>query len=99
VSVSADPQTSIYETEIEDENVERLLEARDKAKASARAVNKKARDADSAAKAALEALDLGHDATVRIGRFLVTLKKTESRSVSFDTAPGERWSIKQLPSE
>lgn len=99
MSVSSEQQTSIYETQIEDETVERLLEARDKAKASARAVAKKAKDADTAAKAALEALDLGHDATVRIGRFLITLKKTEAKSVSFDTAPGERWSIKQLPIE
>ena len=91
------PQTSVFETTIEDAAVEALLEARDKAKASARAVNKKARDADQAAKTALEGLDLGADAPVRIGRFVVTLRHTASRSVQFDTAPGTRLWIKALP--
>jgi hypothetical protein len=95
-SAAADPQTSIYETTLDNPELEALLETRDKAKASARAVNKKAKEADDAAKAALEGLDLGTDATVRIGRFVVTLKNTPSKSVSFDTAAGTRWSIRPL---
>ncbi len=98
-TAEANPQTSLYETTIEDEAIEQLLEARQKAKDSAKAVSKKARDAHAAAKVALEALDLGHDAPVRIGRFVVSLKATASRSVSFETAPGTRLSIKALPEE
>ncbi len=94
-----DPQTSVFETTLEDPAVEDLLEKRDKAKASARAVNKRAKDADTAAKAALEGLDLGTDAPVRIGRFVVTLRNTASRSVQFETAPGTRLTIKAIPAE
>jgi hypothetical protein len=64
-------QTSLYETQLENPEVEELLEAREKVKAQASAVAKRARTADAAAKAALEQLDLGNGAPVRIGRFLV----------------------------
>lgn len=93
------PQTSLYETTLNEPAIEELLEKRAKAKESAKAVTKRARDADTAAKVALEGLDLGTDAPVRIGRFVVARKLTASRSVSFETAPGVRMSIKPLPDE
>ncbi len=98
-AAEAVPQTGLFETVIEDASVEALLEERDKRKQSARAVAKKAKDADMAAKAALEGLDLGTDAPVRIGRFVVTLRNTASRSVQFETAPGTRLTIKAIPDE
>ena len=90
-----DPQVSIYETVIDNPDVEQLLETRDTVKTDARAANKAAREADAAAKAALETLDLA-DAPVRIGRFVVALKETAGKTVAFETAPGTRWQIKTL---
>lgn len=91
-----DPQTSLYETTIDDPTVEELLEARDKAKSSAQAVSKKYRDADQAAKAALNTLDLGSDAPVRIGRFVVVVKDVPARTVAFETNPTTRINISPL---
>jgi hypothetical protein len=99
MAVAEQPQGGLWEAVIEDATVEELLEKRQKAKESAKAVAKRARDADAAAKVALEGLDLGTDAPVRIGRFVVARKVTASRSVSFETAPGVRMSIKPLPEE
>lgn len=87
------PQTSFEEVIVNDPELEELLEKRQKAKDSAKAVNKKAREADIVAKDALEKLKLG-DVPHRIGRFVVSIKPTAAKSVSFETAAGTRLSIK-----
>lgn len=99
MSVAPQPQTSLYEVEIENPDVEAALEKRQKQVDAARAVNKRKREADAAAKSMLEDLELGDDAPVRIGRFVVTRKARPSRTVAFETAPGVRVSIKPLPAE
>jgi hypothetical protein len=95
-TVAEQPQTSVYEAVIENPELEALLENREKRKASAKAVSKQYRDVDAAAKVALDQLDLGDGAPVRIGRFVVASKVTSGRSVSFETAPGRRITIKAL---
>lgn len=96
MAVAAESQTNIYEVVIEDDEVEAALEKRQKAKESASAVNKRYREADAEAKALVNRLDLGVDAPVRVGRFVVSLRSTKSRSVSFETAAGERLTIRKL---
>jgi hypothetical protein len=98
-AAEANPQTSLYETTIDNPELEVLLENREKAKNSAKALSKKARDADAAAKVALEGLDLGEAAPVRIGRFIVTLRAVPSRKVQFETDPTTRLNIKLLKGE
>ena len=97
--MSLDPQTSIYETVIDDPELAAALEERLKRKTSVANANKRYRQIDETVKARLEELDLGDEAPVRIGRFIVTRKRTAGRSVSFETEPGARLWIKLLPEE
>lgn len=97
--MNAQPQTSIYEKLVEDPELESLLEKRQTAKEQAAAVRKKYTDADVAAKESLGWLELGIDAVVRVGRFAITMRKTAPKSVSFETAAGERLAIRLLDDE
>lgn len=87
------PQASLYETTIENADLEDALEKRQKAKEKRAAASKAFRDADEEAKGLIAKADLGLDATVRVGRFTLTEKHTPARSVSFDTAAGKRLQI------
>lgn len=91
-----DPQTTLYETVIDNPDVEAALEKREKLKQRSKALAKDYRQADAAAKEALNQLDLGADAPVRIGRFVVSMRQLEGRVVSFETGPSTRLNIKPL---
>jgi hypothetical protein len=93
---SHDPQTSLYETTIESPELELALEDRATKKAAAAAARKKADGAHEVVVELVAKLDLA-DAPVRIGGYVVQLKATNPRSVSFETAAGTRLSIKPLP--
>lgn len=89
------PQASIYETTIENAELEEALEEREKAKTRATAERKKFRERDEAAKALVATLDLA-DAPVRVGRFLLTQSEVAGRSVAFETEPSTRLRIRLL---
>lgn len=85
MSTTAKPQTSIYETTIENPDIEDALEKRDQLRERASEARALFKEADDAAKAKLAALDLGNDAPIRCGRFVITRRMREARSVSFET--------------
>lgn len=96
---TAQPQTTIYETEIENPDLERVLETREKLKEKKGESVKQYKTADDQAKALIEGLDLGEDAPVRVGRFVVKRTSVASRSVAFETDPTSRLQIRLLPED
>lgn len=96
MSASPDPQTSIYERIIEDDDLVAALEERQKAKEKAATANKAYREAHDVVKGKITELDLGQDAAVRAGRFVLTNKATAARTVNFETAAGQRLQISLL---
>lgn len=95
--LQAVPQTNIYETTIEDADLEALLEERQKAKEQAGSIRKVYKKKDDAAKAKIEEIELGDGAAVRVGRFVVSRRPVAARDVEFHTAPTTRISIRPLP--
>lgn len=85
MAVAAQPQTSLYETTIDDADLEKALEARQKLREAASTANALFKEADEKAKAAILGLDLGSDAPVRVGWFVLTRKMSKPRSVAFET--------------
>lgn len=83
--VSTTPQTTIYETTIEDAALEQQLEERDTLRSKASEARALFQEADDKAKAKIATLDLGNDAPVRVGRFVLTRKMRPARSLSFET--------------
>ena len=95
-AATEEPQTSIYETVIENGDLEQALEKRQQLKDKAKAANKLARDADAVARNEIEKLELGLDAAVRCGRFVVALRAVAAKEVSFTTDPTTRLTIRKL---
>jgi hypothetical protein len=93
------PQTSLYETTIDNPGLADQLARRQKLKDAAAKAGKDYRAANDAVKTALEQLDLGADAPVRIGDFVVRIAPVASRSVAFETSPTQRLVISPLPEE
>lgn len=87
------PQTALDEHVIEDELLEKALEAREGAKANALAARKAYGKAHDAVKGHLERHDLS-EGPLRVGRFVVTARELEGRSVAFDVEPSTRVSIR-----
>jgi len=97
VATAVEPQTSIYEKEIANDVLEEALERREALKEPRRQANADYRVANDAVKALLEGEELGVDATVRVGRFVITKKLREGgRRVEFETASSERYAISLL---
>lgn len=85
MAVKDAPQTSIYETTIEDEQLERELEQRQTLREKASTAQALFKEADEKAKARIQTLDFGTGAPVRVGRFVLTRTVRAARSVSFET--------------
>ena len=98
-TAAPDPQTSLYETELEDPDLEAALEKRQTLKDERKALNKTFQDADAVAREKIEKADLGVDAPVRCGRFVVRLGQVKARVVNFETDPTTRLFISTLPDE
>lgn len=92
-AAAPNPQTSIYETTIDDPSVEKILEERETLRQKKATAQKAFKDKTDEAKAALNGLDLGVDAPVRIGRFVVAQKSVPGRVVQFETDPTSRLQI------
>lgn len=91
--VADTPQTSIYETTIDNDVVEAALEQREAHRQKKSEANALFKEADDRVKAAIANLDLGQDAPVRIGRFVITRTMTKAKSVSFETDAKVRYRI------
>jgi hypothetical protein len=89
MAVAAQPQSSIYETTIDNAELEAALEGREKAKTKLSGARSAFKEADAVAQALIPG-DLGDDAPVRCGRFVITRKAFPARSVAFDVAASHR---------
>lgn len=85
MSAAPEPQTSIYETTLDDPDLEEALEERQKLKDAFSTARALYEEANEKAKGRLGDIDLGMDAPVRVGRFLVTRRMSKPRAVSFET--------------
>ena len=94
--VVPDPQTSIYETTIENPELEAALEVRDRERVKARDAKAAYKTADERAKGLAEGLDLGNGAPVRVGRFVLTRHTVEATEVHYETSPSTRLTIRVL---
>jgi hypothetical protein len=92
MSVAAQPQIAIDERVIESPELEAALEAREVAKAATSEARATLKAAHEKAVALIGELELG-ETTVRVGRFRLTVRKVEARSVAFDTEPTTRLTI------
>jgi hypothetical protein len=99
MAVAAKPQTSLYETTLDDADLEKQLEERDKLRTAASEARALFKEADDKAKGSIANLDLGDDAPVRVGRFVVTRKLRKPRSVSFETEAKVAYTIGTLGDE
>jgi len=95
--VSVQEQTNLWERQIEDEALESALEARQKLRDQRKDLNRRIRDAEGAARTQIDALELGEGAVVRVGRFLVSVKRTEAKEVQFTRGGDLKTQISLLP--
>jgi hypothetical protein len=98
MAVTSQPQTAIGETPIEDVALEAALEAREKAKDAASKARKAFKEVDDDAKARIRQLELG-DAPARVGRFVIGERDVPGRSVSFESEPATRITIRLAKDE
>jgi len=92
MAVAAQPQIAIDERVVESPELEAALEAREVAKAAAGEARAALKAAHDKAVGLIGELELG-EAPVRVGRFRLTVRKVEARSVAFDTEPTTRLTI------
>lgn len=85
MAVKQTPQTSIYEETLDDTELEKKLAERQKLKEKASEARALFEEADQKVKAAINDLDLGLDAPVRCGNYLITRTMRKGRDVSFST--------------
>jgi hypothetical protein len=98
VSATETPQISLYEKEIEDKELEKALDKRLELREQRKETNRKIRDTEGALATMIEALELGEEAPVRVGRFLIALRRTEAKDVAFTRGGGTRLQISLLDS-
>jgi hypothetical protein len=84
------PQTAMDEQVIDDAEIEKALEEREKRKASLAAVRKVYEGAHEAAIAEIAKLELPEGGAARVGRFRVAKSAIPARSVTFDTKASSR---------
>jgi hypothetical protein len=91
--VNPDDQLEFDEDVVNDAELEKALEEREKRKASRNALQAEFKEADEKAKALIAGIELEPDTTVRCGRFKITRSHVEGRSVAFETESTNRLSI------
>jgi hypothetical protein len=93
VRLVPDPQQALDETLVDDAQLERALEEREKFKGKAAKARKDYAEADELAKGLATALEISDGQSVRVGRFRLSRRSIPSRAVSFETAPSSRLTI------
>jgi RNA-binding protein YhbY len=97
--VADDPQTSLYEDVVVNEQLEQALEDREKLKARAAKARKNYGEANELAKALAAEIQLENGRAVRVGRFVLTRRSVGGRTVQFETQPSSRVTISLLPED
>ena len=95
-AIAVDAQDGLFDQIIEEGDLEAVLEEREQRKVARGNAAKRFKEKDTEARAFINQLGLGEDATVRCGRFRIRVTRTPGRSVAFDTAPGTRMTITPL---
>lgn len=95
-SIEVDPQQEFEEELIESEELQALLDARAKAKATLAPLQATYKAADTAAKDAVKKLELEEGVAYRCGPHRFKLVTSEAGEVSFERAAGLRISIGKL---
>lgn len=93
MKAKADDQLELDAEVVDDPELERALEDREKRKASKSAVTAEYREADEAARALINRLDVDANTIIRCGRFRITRTVVAARTVSFETEPAQRLTI------
>jgi hypothetical protein len=93
MAVSQKEQLGIDERVLDDPELERALEEREKAKAGKNEAARTFNTKDEVVKNRLEELDIEVDEPVRIGRYVCSRTKVAAKSVAFDTAETTRLAI------
>ena len=93
MAVGAEAQTALDERVVDDIDLESVLEDRERAKGAAGEARRKFSTVDDIAKGKIGDLKLAEGDVVRCGRFRITYKSVEARSVSFETQPTARLTI------
>lgn len=88
-----DPQDGLFDKQFASEDLEAALEEREQIRVNRAAINKEFKTANEAAKQLLAGFELAVGEVARVGRFRIKKTATQSREVSFETAPGERLNI------
>lgn len=97
MATTEQPQTSLYEKEIQNDELVKALELREKLRGDVAAVKKRLDDADTRARGIIAGLDIA-DAPVRCGKWLLVEKRRPGRTVeSFEVAPKVSVQISLLP--
>lgn len=96
MSATESAQTTLYEKEIEDPELEKALDQRQALRDKRKDLNTKIRDAEGAVSTKIEELELGEEAPVRVGRYLIALRRTEPKDVQFTRGGGTRLQISLL---
>lgn len=93
-------QTSIYETTREDPELEAALRSRESKKSALGTAKQNFETADSKAQGLIAKLELGDNAAVRVGDFVITATRTKGHTVqSFEVASTQRIRVKPLDPE
>jgi hypothetical protein len=92
------PQTSIYETDLTESQPElaKVLRARESVQEALSTAKHNFKLKDDEAQALIAKLELGEDAAVRVGDYVITSKKSEAREVEFTRQASTRISIKKF---
>lgn len=95
MAVNEQPQTALDELVVDDPELEKALEKREAAKAARRTASKAFDEADVVARASLGELEaqLG-EGPVRVGRFVLELRESAPKAVSFETEAKTRIAIR-----
>jgi hypothetical protein len=96
---AVDPQDGLFDRVVEDGDLIAALEAREKANETRKNAVARYREKHDKVKGLLEAFQLGDEEMVRVGRFRIRMRRTEGRSVSFDTSPSRRMTISLIDDE
>lgn len=94
-AASAQPQTSIYETTIDNPDLEAALEEREDARQTASKARADFNTLSEKVKALVAITDIA-DAPVRVGRFVISRRNIAAKSVSFETEATTRLQISLL---
>jgi hypothetical protein len=96
VSATETPQISLYEKEITDKTLEKALDRRQALREERKELNRQIRDAEGSVSEKIQELELGEEAPVRVGRYLIALRRTEAKDVAFTRGGGTRLQISLL---